>query len=152
AARGKRVVTRACWANEADGPLSAGCSLEDEVAGLDLDEGAVRLEDHAERVAPGPDGLDLLAEQAAEHHHAAVAGREALLRVQRDRALSYLRLVVVGHPLVLFFGQLGPPLADEADAGDPLAPGGPIKRENLRRRVIDGQRPGHGVGPAVPLH
>ena len=55
-----------------------------------------------ERIAPRLHRLDLLAQQAAEHHHAAVAGGQALLGVQRDRALAHLRLVVVGHPLVLF--------------------------------------------------
>src|SRR5262245_34336689 len=58
-----------------------------------------RVEADTYRVAALLDDLDLPLERAALHDDAAVGGREMLLRVQRDPALSGLCLVVAGEAL-----------------------------------------------------
>ena len=58
---------------------------------------------------------------------------------------------VVGHALMLLFRELRPRFAVEPRAGDTLAPRRPIEGKDLGGGVVDGQRPGHGIRPAVAL-
>src|SRR5262245_7158993 len=85
--------------------------LQHLLAGLEADVGILLAEGHARGVAALGDGLQLLLEESAQARHAAVAAREVLVGMQRDRALAGLRLVVAGIFLVLFFREVPPELA-----------------------------------------
>src|SRR5690242_1740630 len=90
--------------------------LADVVAGLEHDRRGVRIEGDPDRIAPGGERIELVLQHAADHHDAAVALREMLFGVDRDRALPDLRLVVAGMALVLLLGHVPPELAVELRA------------------------------------
>src|SRR4051812_32706951 len=86
------------------------------IAGFERDGGCIRIEAHADRIAAGSECIELVLQHAADHHDAAVAPPEMLLRMGGDGALPDLRLVVAGMTLVLLLAHLPPELAVELRA------------------------------------
>src|SRR5207237_1089040 len=76
--------------------------------GFELHHHILIIEYRTGGIAALGDNADLLLGEAAQERDALVAGGEVLLRVQRDRPLAGLRLVVAGKALVLLGRELGP--------------------------------------------
>src|SRR5688500_4041612 len=113
AERSERVINSSrIYRSALVGPLTnvatraaARSSVANVVAGLEHPRRRGRVEAHPDRVAPGRERVELILQHAADHHDAAVALREVLLRVDRDRALPDLRLVVARMALVLLLDR-----------------------------------------------
>jgi hypothetical protein len=97
----------------------------------------------AARIAAAGDDRQLLAQEAAQQGHAAVAGAKVLGRVGGDAALADLGFVVAGEGAVLLLAQLPPELAvhlraHPADVAGRLHPPRDIDAES---EVVDRQDP-----------
>ena len=76
----------------------------------------IRVKADPHRVVALPHRIYLLLQQAAQHHDAAVAGRQVLFGMPGNGALADHSLVVAGNLAVLFFGQVFPQLAIQTRA------------------------------------
>src|SRR6516165_9304484 len=83
------------------------------VAGLEVDCGRIRIKADPDRFAAGGQRLKLVAQHPTHHQDPAIALAEMLLRMNGDRALANLRLIVAGKLPVLFLGHVPPEFAVE---------------------------------------
>src|SRR6202158_3492471 len=97
----------------------------EEVPRLEDDGWRVGVEAHADRVVTRREGVELLAQDAPHEGHAPIARHQVLFRMERDRALADLGLVVAREAAMLLLGQLLPELAVETGAHAPELAGRP---------------------------
>src|SRR5262249_24897600 len=83
------------------------------IAGLEGYRGRVFVERNSDGVATCGKRLELIAQHPPDHQNAAVALAKMLLRMNGDRTLANLRLIVAGKALVFLLGHVPPEFAVE---------------------------------------
>src|SRR6516165_5481794 len=113
------------------------------VARLKNHRRSIRIEGHADWIAPSLDNMNLVLQHAADHDDAPVALGEMLLRVNCDRPLANLGFVITRMALVLLLGHVPPEftLKLRAHPAEVTRMLGPASNINAEGCIIDWQDP-----------